>query len=188
MASCVEQATESTISLKGSTKMVSEFFCKLFCQHSNNVDKYHVQDLRNLHSVPTSNYTNLILTFLFTVKFDEICTSDYAINSILYQRGIYPSESFDTTTKYNLKIVETCDDKLKEYLNNVLAQLEGKLKLSYFYHFNWANSKLWASCNKNFGPFVQFTEIYFLIHIVLSTLSSLLRVTDLGTHIKLNVH
>ena len=28
MASCVEQATESTISLKGSTKMVSDFFCK----------------------------------------------------------------------------------------------------------------------------------------------------------------
>ena len=28
MASCVEQATETTISLKGSTKMVSEFFCE----------------------------------------------------------------------------------------------------------------------------------------------------------------
>ena len=55
--------------------------------------------------------------------------SDYAINSILYQRGIYPSELFDTTTKYNLKIVETCDDKLKDYLNNVLSQLECKFLL-----------------------------------------------------------
>ncbi|KAL5263918.1 hypothetical protein ACHWQZ_G005112 [Mnemiopsis leidyi] len=79
MASCVEQATETTISLKGSTKMVTEFFY-------------------------------------------------YAINSILYQRGIYPSESFDTITKYNLKIVDTCDDKLKAYLSNVLDTLEGWLK------------------------------------------------------------
>ena len=53
--------------------------------------------------------------------------SDYAINSILYQRGIYPSESFDTITKYNLKIVDTCDDKLKDYLTNVLETLEGEL-------------------------------------------------------------
>lgn len=51
----------------------------------------------------------------------------YAINSILYQRGIYPSECFDTVTKYNLKIVETCDDKLKDYLSNVLNQLESWL-------------------------------------------------------------
>lgn len=28
MAACLEQATDATISLKGSTKMVSEFFCK----------------------------------------------------------------------------------------------------------------------------------------------------------------
>lgn len=51
----------------------------------------------------------------------------YAINSILYQRGVYPSECFDTTTKYSLKIVETCDEKLKEYLTNVLTQLKGWL-------------------------------------------------------------
>ena len=55
----------------------------------------------------------------------KLSISDYAINSILYQRGIYPSECFDTITKYNLKIVETCDDKPKEYLKNVLTELEG---------------------------------------------------------------
>ena len=53
---------------------------------------------------------------------------DYAINSILYQRNIYPGDSFSTTTKYNLKMVETCDEKLKEYLDNILGQLKGNLE------------------------------------------------------------
>jgi len=48
----------------------------------------------------------------------------YAINSILYQRNIYPGDSFSTTTKYNLKMVETCDEKLKEYLDSILGQLK----------------------------------------------------------------
>ncbi|KAL6042035.1 MAD2 mitotic arrest deficient-like 1 [Balamuthia mandrillaris] len=48
----------------------------------------------------------------------------YGINSILYQRGIYPAETFTAVQKYGLNILVTNDDKLKAYLNNVLKQLK----------------------------------------------------------------
>eukprot|EP01028_Stygiella_incarcerata_P008522 TRINITY_DN3723_c0_g1_i1.p1 TRINITY_DN3723_c0_g1~~TRINITY_DN3723_c0_g1_i1.p1 ORF type:complete len:207 (-),score=55.55 TRINITY_DN3723_c0_g1_i1:172-792(-) len=47
----------------------------------------------------------------------------YSINSILYQRGIYPPETFDRTTKYGLSMLVTTDDGLKSYLGQVLSQL-----------------------------------------------------------------
>uniref|UniRef100_A0A061QUQ8 Mitotic spindle assembly checkpoint protein MAD2 n=1 Tax=Tetraselmis sp. GSL018 TaxID=582737 RepID=A0A061QUQ8_9CHLO len=47
----------------------------------------------------------------------------YAVNSILYQRGVYPPESFEGQKKYGLNMMITSDEKLTEYLNNVLKQL-----------------------------------------------------------------
>lgn len=51
--------------------------------------------------------------------------SDYGINSILYQRGIYPPESFTRVQKYGLTLLVTSDEKLKDYLNPVIAQIKG---------------------------------------------------------------
>ncbi|KAK6494009.1 mitotic spindle assembly checkpoint protein MAD2A [Huso huso] len=48
----------------------------------------------------------------------------FGINSILYQRGIYPPETFTRVTQYNLSILVTTDSKLKSYLNNVVVQLK----------------------------------------------------------------
>ncbi|XP_028660903.1 mitotic spindle assembly checkpoint protein MAD2A [Erpetoichthys calabaricus] len=48
----------------------------------------------------------------------------FGINSILYQRGIYPPETFTRVTQYNLSIFVTTDPKLKSYLNNVVLQLK----------------------------------------------------------------
>ncbi|KNC53843.1 mitotic spindle assembly checkpoint protein MAD2A [Thecamonas trahens ATCC 50062] len=67
-------ATKNTITLRGSTAIVTEFF-------------------------------------------------GYSINSILYQRGIYPPESFVRVNKYGLTMLVTDDDGLKAYLGDVLAQL-----------------------------------------------------------------
>eukprot|EP00029_Vermamoeba_vermiformis_P012076 TRINITY_DN6887_c0_g1_i1.p1 TRINITY_DN6887_c0_g1~~TRINITY_DN6887_c0_g1_i1.p1 ORF type:complete len:202 (+),score=45.60 TRINITY_DN6887_c0_g1_i1:115-720(+) len=55
----------------------------------------------------------------------EIVTEffDYAINSILYQRGIYPPENFEARKKYGLSILVTKDKGLRDYLNTVLQQL-----------------------------------------------------------------
>uniref|UniRef100_A0A6U4J3D9 HORMA domain-containing protein n=1 Tax=Hemiselmis andersenii TaxID=464988 RepID=A0A6U4J3D9_HEMAN len=68
------QSTRNTITLKGSTEIVTEFF-------------------------------------------------GYSINSILYQRGIYPPESFNKVQKYGLQMLVTGDSGLQSYLQQVLSQL-----------------------------------------------------------------
>eukprot|EP01065_Artemidia_motanka_P030154 TRINITY_DN36166_c0_g1_i1.p1 TRINITY_DN36166_c0_g1~~TRINITY_DN36166_c0_g1_i1.p1 ORF type:complete len:201 (+),score=62.21 TRINITY_DN36166_c0_g1_i1:72-674(+) len=47
----------------------------------------------------------------------------YAINSILYQRGVYPATSFTQVQKYKLAMLVTSNRDLKAYLGSVLQQL-----------------------------------------------------------------
>lgn len=47
---------------------------------------------------------------------------DYGINSILFQRGIYPSASFSHEQKYGLTILMSTDEKIKDFLQTVLGQ------------------------------------------------------------------
>ncbi|CAD5218411.1 unnamed protein product [Bursaphelenchus okinawaensis] len=49
---------------------------------------------------------------------------DYGINSILFQRGIYPPEMFVKEKKYNMALMVTKDEKLRNYLNPLLKQVE----------------------------------------------------------------
>jgi mitotic spindle assembly checkpoint protein MAD2 len=51
----------------------------------------------------------------------------YSINSILYQREIYPPETFTRVQKYGLAMMVTTDDGLKTYLTQVLSQLSAWL-------------------------------------------------------------
>ena len=44
-------------------------------------------------------------------------------SSILYQRGIYPPETFASVAKYGLSVLVTSDEGLKSYLVQVLRQL-----------------------------------------------------------------
>lgn len=76
MSLAQDTITSNTISLKGSTAIVKEFF-------------------------------------------------HYSVNSILYQRGVYPPESFKRTSGYNLTMMVTTNDSLITYMNNILYQLEG---------------------------------------------------------------
>ncbi|EDX15702.1 GD17595 [Drosophila simulans] len=46
----------------------------------------------------------------------------YGINSILFQRGIYPAEDFDNTQQYGLTILMSKDPKIKTFLQNVLSK------------------------------------------------------------------
>jgi len=48
---------------------------------------------------------------------------EYSINNILYQREIYPPETFRRVAKYGLAMFVTTDDGLGGYLSNVLSQL-----------------------------------------------------------------
>ena len=47
----------------------------------------------------------------------------FAINSILYQRGVYPAESFQKVQRYGVPLFITQDIPLKSYLGSVLSQL-----------------------------------------------------------------
>uniref|UniRef100_G3MP75 Mitotic spindle assembly checkpoint protein MAD2A n=1 Tax=Amblyomma maculatum TaxID=34609 RepID=G3MP75_AMBMU len=49
---------------------------------------------------------------------------NYGINSILYQRGVYPPEMFTTVQKYGLAILVTTEKSLQDYLEKVLMQLK----------------------------------------------------------------
>jgi len=58
---------------------------------------------------------------------------NFGINSILYQRGIYPAESFTRKQQYGLTLLVSTDDGVNEYLKNVLTQIQewleqGKVK------------------------------------------------------------
>jgi len=47
----------------------------------------------------------------------------YSINSILYQRGIYPPEDFERAQKYGLSMLVAKDAGIKKYLTSILTQL-----------------------------------------------------------------
>ena len=66
---------KQSISLKGSAKIVSEFFC-------------------------------------------------FAVQSVLWQRGVYPEDQFERKHEYDTVLQVTKDPKLKDYLANVLGQVE----------------------------------------------------------------
>ncbi|KAG7356151.1 HORMA domain containing protein [Nitzschia inconspicua] len=50
-----------------------------------------------------------------------------AINSILYQRGIYQPETFKRESKYGLTVLTSTDEGLLKYLSQVMAQVEAWL-------------------------------------------------------------
>mmetsp|Transcript_21024 Transcript_21024/g.37718 ORF Transcript_21024/g.37718 Transcript_21024/m.37718 type:complete len:229 (+) Transcript_21024:51-737(+) len=50
-----------------------------------------------------------------------------AINSILYQRGIYQPETFKRESKYGLTVLTTTDNGLLSYLSSVMSQMESWL-------------------------------------------------------------
>lgn len=48
---------------------------------------------------------------------------EYSINSILYQRGIYPEEDFHAVRKYDINVLVTIDSEVKSYIRKIIAQL-----------------------------------------------------------------
>nr|CAH7729862.1 unnamed protein product [Callosobruchus chinensis] len=52
---------------------------------------------------------------------------NYGINSILFQRGLYPPENFKADENYGLNIWMSTDNKIKEFLSTTLGQLKGWL-------------------------------------------------------------
>ncbi|KAF8420816.1 DNA-binding protein [Tirmania nivea] len=58
---------------------------------------------------------------------------DYGINTILFQRGVYPAEDFTPVKKYGLNMLISSDDQVKSYIRRITTQLTrwmlaGKIK------------------------------------------------------------
>ncbi|WFD43361.1 Mitotic spindle checkpoint component mad2 [Malassezia psittaci] len=53
---------------------------------------------------------------------------NYSVQSILYQRSIYPSEDFHTVKKFGLQMLTTTDDDLADYLERAMSQLKSWLE------------------------------------------------------------
>ena len=49
---------------------------------------------------------------------------EFAINSILFQRGIYPPEDFKTVRKYDLPLLITADDEVQDYINKIMTHVK----------------------------------------------------------------
>ncbi|KAG1664623.1 hypothetical protein FOA52_011759 [Chlamydomonas sp. UWO 241] len=46
----------------------------------------------------------------------------FGVNNILYQRGVYPPEAFETKKQYGLNLWQTTENSLETYLTSVLSQ------------------------------------------------------------------
>lgn len=58
---------------------------------------------------------------------------DFGINSILFQRGIYPPETFKTEEHFGLSILVSTDQKIQQFLQPVLNQMKGTPVFMYLY-------------------------------------------------------
>ena len=75
-------------------------------------------------SVSTSNVISLRGSTDIVTEFFE-----YSVNSILYQRAIYPPESFKKVPKYGLAMMLTTDEALATYISNIMKQLHGMFRI-----------------------------------------------------------
>jgi hypothetical protein len=50
----------------------------------------------------------------------------YSVNSILFQRGVYPPDSFARVQKYGLGLFVTNDEDLKRFITSVLTQMQSR--------------------------------------------------------------
>ncbi|KAK3704700.1 Mitotic spindle checkpoint component mad2 [Vermiconidia calcicola] len=48
---------------------------------------------------------------------------EYGINTILFQRGVYPPEDFSAVKKYGLTMMTSVDDQVKAYIKKIMSQL-----------------------------------------------------------------
>ncbi|KAJ5917948.1 hypothetical protein N7454_010323 [Penicillium verhagenii] len=48
---------------------------------------------------------------------------EYSINSILFQRAVYPPDDFITVKKYGLNMLVSADDQVKAYIKKIMSQL-----------------------------------------------------------------
>ncbi|KAJ4814385.1 Mitotic spindle checkpoint protein MAD2 [Rhynchospora pubera] len=87
----------------------------------------------------------------------------YAANSILYNRGIYPEESFSKVKKYGLTLLLTQDDGVKSFISGLTSQLSewleaGKLQRVVLVIMSKATSEVLERWNFNIETDAEVVE------------------------------
>ncbi|KAL8827952.1 MAG: hypothetical protein Q9191_002879 [Dirinaria sp. TL-2023a] len=75
-------------------------------------EKEKSKDKSRVHKLSLKGSSKLIAEFF-----------EYSINTILFQRGVYPAEDFTAVKKYGLNMLVTSDDQVKAYINKIMSQL-----------------------------------------------------------------
>ncbi|CAD6564749.1 MAG: Mitotic spindle checkpoint component mad2 [Alectoria sarmentosa] len=70
------------------------------------------KDRARVHKLSLKGSSKLIAEFF-----------EYSINTILFQRGVYPAEDFTAVKKYGLNMLVTSDDQVKAYIKKIMSQL-----------------------------------------------------------------
>ncbi|KAL8663872.1 MAG: hypothetical protein Q9202_003558 [Teloschistes flavicans] len=72
------------------------------------------KDKSKVHKLSLKGSSKLIAEFF-----------EYSINTILFQRGVYPAEDFTAVKKYGLNMLDpvTSDDQVKAYIKKIMSQL-----------------------------------------------------------------
>lgn len=94
------QCTKNAITLKGSAQIIANYLSKY--QRAFNLKHVAHQKLFICLCLP----------------------SEYGVNSILFQRGIYPPEDFQSQQQYGLTILMSTNNKICEFIEQVLRQAE----------------------------------------------------------------
>jgi len=105
-------ANKSVISLKGSSDLVTEFLC--------------TSPLRAPLSWSLSLCSFPVLVIIIII--------DYATNTILFQRGIYPPDEFEQVKKYGLPLLVSKEKGVKTFIDKIMTQSGGKTSLIMNYN------------------------------------------------------
>ncbi|KAL1610173.1 Mitotic spindle checkpoint component mad2 [Paraconiothyrium brasiliense] len=71
------------------------------------------KDLSKVHKLALKGSSKIVNEFF-----------EYCINTILFQRGVYPAEDFTAVKKYGLTMMVTADDQVKAYIKKIMSQLK----------------------------------------------------------------
>lgn len=76
-------------------------------------DKKEKKDKSKVHKLSLKGSSKLVAEFF-----------NYSINTILFQRGVYPAEDFTAVKKYGLNMLVSSDDQVKAYIKQIMGQLD----------------------------------------------------------------
>ena len=70
-------------------------------------------------------FWSLVVSAVSYIHFTSYSRFISLSHSILYQRGVYPADTFKREVCYGLPMVLTDNKDLQEYIENVLKQVQG---------------------------------------------------------------